>query len=126
MGIKYQKRVRLKDFSYRGCNRYFLTIATHNRLPLFENPIVVNEILATLKLLCESYQFNLWAYCFMPDHLHILIEGREEDSDMRRFVSMFKQKASYYFKQKFKRKLWQENYSAYLYSGSLMFDIQEL
>lgn len=76
---------------------------------------------------------------------------------MRRLISMFKQKTSYYFKQKFKRKFWQENYyehilrkdedtgvvakyilenpvrkglvrdySAYPYSGSLMFNIQEL
>jgi REP element-mobilizing transposase RayT len=46
----------------------------------------------------------------MPDHLHLLIEGKEEDSDFRKFISMFKQKINYHFKNIEGNPLWQKDY----------------
>jgi len=108
--VKYQKRVKLKDFSYKGFYRYFVTVNTDRRRPVFEDIEIVGGVLSILKAICKDYGFIVWAYCFMPEHLHLLIEGKNEDSDMRKFVSMFKQKTSYVFKRQIGRKLWQENY----------------
>ena len=38
-------------------------------------------------------------YCFMPDHLHILAEGRDQGSDLKKFISVFKQRTSFNFKK---------------------------
>jgi putative transposase len=57
-----------------------------------------------------SYGFKVWAYCFMPDHLHLLIEGKDSDSDMRKFISSYKQYTSYYYKKETKVPLWQINF----------------
>jgi REP element-mobilizing transposase RayT len=46
----------------------------------------------------------------MPDHLHALVEGTAEDSDFRRFVSMFKQRSGYSWRRENQSLLWQEGY----------------
>ena len=47
------------------------------------------------------------AYCFMPDHLHLLVEGKAEHSDCRRFIAKSKQYSGFYFSKRFGRRLWQ-------------------
>jgi putative transposase len=51
--------------------------------------------------------FDIVAYCFMPDHVHLLVAGRTESADLKRFVSRARQFAGYHFKQRFGRNLWQ-------------------
>ena len=43
----------------------------------------------------------------MPDHVHLLIQGLRADSDCKRFISRAKQFSGFYYKQQYKRKLWQ-------------------
>ena len=54
--------------------------------------------------------FSIWAYCFMPDHVHLLVEGLDSHSDMRRFVSLFKQKTGYWYRRAHNERLWSSNY----------------
>ncbi len=108
--LKYQKRIRLKDFSYKGFYRYFITIVSNRKIPVFRNRKITRKIIFILKKISEKYKFLIWAYCFMPEHLHLLIEGQREDSDMKKFISMFKQKSSYVHKEKTDKRLWQQNY----------------
>ncbi len=49
-------------------------------------------------------------YCFMPDHLHLLLKGETHDADLKKFVRIFKQRSGYIFKQKKKCKLWQPSF----------------
>jgi len=46
----------------------------------------------------------------MPDHLHLLIEGKDSDSDMKRFISSYKQYTGYHYKKKTGVSLWQINF----------------
>ena len=108
--VKYQKRIRLKDFSYEGFYRYFVTLVSDRKIPLFKNIRITRKILSILKNISKRYGFLIWVYCFMPEHLHLLIEGEKENSNMKKFISMFKQKTSYTYKKSTNRKLWQENY----------------
>ncbi|MBI5894276.1 MAG: transposase [Deltaproteobacteria bacterium] len=107
---KYQKRVRLKEFSYKGCYRYFITIVTDRKNKIFISNEIVDRILEIFKDLSISCQFIVWAYCFMPDHFHVLIEGKSQDSDMKELLSRFKQKTAFEFKKAYQKRLWQENY----------------
>ena len=43
----------------------------------------------------------------MPDHLHLIVAGREDTSDVRRFIKLAKQYSGYYFKQLYGVQLWQ-------------------
>ena len=110
MTVKYKKRVRLKNFDYKGCYSYSITICTHEKKPVFKERSLVRWLVDVLKDKSDSYNFKVWAYCFMPDHLHLLIEGRNDDSDMRRLVSSYKQHTGFHYKKKNDQLLWQVNY----------------
>ena len=43
----------------------------------------------------------------MPDHLHLLVQGRSEHSDLIRFATAAKQRTAYRYKQETGRSLWQ-------------------
>jgi putative transposase len=45
--------------------------------------------------------------CFMPDHVHLVVEGLREDSDGGRFISRSKQLSAYHYRQAFDSRLWQ-------------------
>ena len=66
--------------------------------------------MSALNTISEKNGFLVWAYCFMPDHLHLLIEGTRKSSDLKRSISEFKQSTGYSFKRKNGKKLWQESY----------------
>jgi putative transposase len=97
----------LKTFDYLGLHRYFLTFCTNYRRHAFQNGDVVNLVLAQISRTAREGAFELLAYCFMPDHLHPLVEGTAENSDCRRFIKSAKQYSGYYFEKDFKQKLWQ-------------------
>jgi REP element-mobilizing transposase RayT len=46
----------------------------------------------------------------MPDHLHLLVAGEDDESDLKKFVSFFKQKSGYWFKKNYKDNLWHLSY----------------
>jgi REP element-mobilizing transposase RayT len=62
---------------------------------------------ASLERACERHHFALEAYCFMPDHLHVLVSGSEE-SRLKSFVHLFKQ--LYAAKKELGVPIWQISY----------------
>jgi putative transposase len=52
-------------------------------------------------------RFEITAYCFMPDHVHLLVSGLTDDSDCRAFIRAMKQYTGYYFRKATGRALWQ-------------------
>jgi REP element-mobilizing transposase RayT len=50
---------------------------------------------------------GIQAYCFMPDHLHLLVSGTQETSECLKFIYGFKQRSAFTFKQSTGKKLWQ-------------------
>lgn len=55
----------------------------------------------------DEQAFAIIAYCFMPDHLHLVVCGSAEDSDLRRFVARSKQYSGYAFASATGGRLWQ-------------------
>lgn len=106
----YKKRIRLKDFVYKGNYRYFITLCTFRKQNIFIESSLVSWLTDVLRRQSKSFKFKVWAYCFMPNHLHILIEGEDDNSDMKRFISSFKQYTGFHYKKKFGERLWQINF----------------
>jgi REP element-mobilizing transposase RayT len=46
----------------------------------------------------------------MPDHMHLLLEGLANQSDLRRFMRIAKQRSAYQYSREGKGRLWQEGY----------------
>ncbi len=49
-------------------------------------------------------------YLFMPDHLHMLLEGKDEDVDIWKCVVDFKQKSGYWFSKNLPAVRWQKDF----------------
>ena len=70
----------------------------------------MNWLVDVLRQKSISLGFKVLAFCFMPDHLHLLIEGENLDSDMRRFISSYKQYTSFHYQKRYCNELWQVNF----------------
>ena len=97
----------LKTFSYLGLHRYSLTFCTDHRRHLLVDPAVVSLVLTQISRAAAENRFAVIAYCFMPDHLHLLIEGRSDASDCKRFIARAKQYSAFYFSRAYHQVLWQ-------------------
>ena len=97
----------LRSFDYVGFHSYFLTFCTYKRTKAFTSSDHV-EIAWTQILQSSAVEaFAILAYCFMPDHLHLLVEAQSESSDALKFISRAKQLSGYHYKQMFGERLWQ-------------------
>jgi len=69
-----------------------------------------------LESAARSTGFGLLAYCFMPDHLHLLVEA-PEGGDLARFIKVFKQASSFDYKRRLGRPLWRRSYYDHVLRG---------
>jgi putative transposase len=101
---------RLPSFNYLGFAQYFLTFCVINRRRVFTNARVVDLALTKIRQCASDERFSLLAYCFMPDHLHLLVEGKHEEADLRHFVSRAKQHSAAAHALTIGERLWQQGY----------------
>jgi putative transposase len=57
-----------------------------------------------------SNAFAVHAYCFMPDHVHLLVGGRLETSGLNKYAKDVKQRVSYHDPKKGSREVWQPGF----------------
>ena len=98
---------RLPNFSYVGRYSYSLEFTTHARHPTFVEERVVDLVLQQILRAAVEIGFSVIAYCFMPDHLHLVVKGLEDASDCKAYIKAAKQLSGYHFKQSMRRRLWQ-------------------
>jgi len=86
-----RKRLRLKNFDYGNPNYvYFLTIcARHLSMP-FYNPDLADKIMESLLFIREKKEIDLYCYCLMPDHLHIVISPFADSGTVSKVMQEFK------------------------------------
>ncbi len=104
-----RKHNRLKNFTYEGDYAYFITICCHGNGNYFKDKTTVFNIFKVLNSISSEMNFPIMAYCFMPDHLHILTSG-DEEIDLIKFVKKFKQITGYNFKKDTGKRLWQKSF----------------
>ena len=95
---------RLPDI---GKDRYFLTFSTDQRTRVFVDDPPVSLVRTQILRAAREIRFEIDAYCFMPDHLHLIARGSDETSDAKDFVKRAKQYSGYYFKKEYGLQLWQ-------------------
>lgn len=100
---------RLK-FNYQGEWAYALTVCCMGKQSKFIEDSVVQACIKFLKQACEKYKFEIWCYCFMPDHLHLLLRGGSLFSDLKKCIELFKQLSGFWYKQTHRESLWQGSY----------------
>lgn len=111
-----RKKIRLDRSIYDGPNAFSVTAVTHNRTPYFRRASVVSSCVDALTEAFTSQPMTPLAYCFMPDHLHLLLEA-PEGSNLIEFMKRFKQLSAFRFKRESGMTLWQKGYYDHIMRG---------
>jgi len=101
---------RLKHFDYCGRHAYFLTFCTYKRKATFRDAAVASMVIEQVLRSAKRFEFDVLAYCVMPDHAHLLVHGRSNRSDLHRFVKRAKQSSGQIYAQTVREPLWQDSY----------------
>ena len=59
---------------------------------MFVDHSAVHQVMMDLSRTAHDECFSVIAYCFMPDHLHLLAAGTHPAADFRQFMRIFKQR----------------------------------
>ena len=105
--MRTRRPARLKNVTYAGIQRYSLTFCTDWKRKWFENADAVQLVLSQFLRVADKEGFAILAYCFMPDHVHLLIEGLRDDADATKFITKSKQCSAHAYAQTFSARLWQ-------------------
>lgn len=87
----YRKRV--KTFNVPG-HVHFLTFSCYRKLPLLTNELWREWLALGVRRACIQHNYALWAYVFMPEHVHLLVHPRNEKYDLSKFRQSLKQGVS--------------------------------
>jgi len=111
-GVRKPRRSspRLQSFDYTGPFAYSITINTDDGRSYFSDPRFVRFCIKTLHEKAATNGFEVLAYCFMPNHIHLLVVGLTETSCLKPFMQQFKQITGYAFRQERGVSLWHRSY----------------
>jgi putative transposase len=105
---------RLPRESYRGQVNVAFTLCVAKRAPLFVDDDVVTEFVSLLRAAAEKHACLVPIYCFMPDHLHVLLSGQHEFSDAWTALALFKQRTGFWLGRHRPAIRWQKDFYDHL------------
>jgi len=87
MSFSQRKSIRLSRDAYARGNAYSITISTFMRYPWFKrHPELAASAMERLNATADERGTHLFAWCIMPDHMHLLLK----DDNVVNFVRIFK------------------------------------
>ncbi|HET8943477.1 MAG TPA: transposase [Dehalococcoidia bacterium] len=101
---------RLQTFDYTGPYAYSLTLNAERNRPHFTKDLFVRFSIAKLLDLAAAHKFEVLAYCFMPNHVHVLVKGLTRSSRLKPFMQQFKQALGIAYKTEHGAQLWHRSY----------------
>src|SRR3972149_5561182 len=104
-----RKQNRLPLEEYRVPRVYSLTLTCAERRAVFTDSGLIEGCIETLRSCSEKHGSAVLAFCFMPDHVHLLVEGGDR-SELPKFVKDFKQRTGYEYRRVNGNALWQKSY----------------
>jgi putative transposase len=104
------RRHRLPRPYYLGWHNYFLTICTADRRKLLTDPALVGALVELMAEQFSRVKFSVFAYCFMPDHCHILVVSQAKTCNLAGAIRAFKGASAARARQLGVRNLWQRDY----------------
>ncbi len=103
-------RPRLSEKQYFRRRRYSLTFCTAERRQIFTQQTVVDLALSQISRAGREREFSVIAYCFMPDHVHLLVQSMSPSCSLEKFVHAAKQYSGFAYAKHTGQQLWQHSY----------------
>ena len=94
MDLPERKQIRLPDPVYRvGGWPFSITIGTSPRAPIFSDLEFGRECIEILRKMRDETATAIYAYCLMPDHVHLLL-GVGREMSLPSFVGRWKSRCA--------------------------------
>ncbi len=108
--IIYKRHHHLPRECYHGhiCASFTACIREHS--PLFTADEVVTNFVDILDWARERNDCVVLLYCFMPDHLHVVVQGISEHADLYKMMVNFKQKSGFFLRSNRTNYRWQKDF----------------
>jgi putative transposase len=82
-------RKRNKKYNTEG-HAHFLTCSCYQRMPLLTNDAWRVWLAEAIRDACDKHAVAVWAYVFMPEHIHLLLKPRRAFYDIAKYEHDFK------------------------------------
>ena len=110
-----EKKHRLSLPCYEGHVRASFTMCIKNRQPIFVNSQIIDNFLDIFNSSIKKHHCINWIYLFMPDHMHLILEGKNTNANVWKAVVLFKQKTGYWLAKNMPEACWQKDFFDYLH-----------
>jgi putative transposase len=101
---------RLPRACYRGHVIVATTACIEDRKLLFTEAGVVAACVELLSWAAPRFQCTVPIYCFMPEHLHLLLRGASSTADAWAAMAAFKQRSGFWMAANRLESKWQKDY----------------
>jgi putative transposase len=101
---------RLDGCDYRGQLRVFLTTCTKGKHRAFLEDSACEHVATQLLQCADEADIEVTVYCVMPDHVHALLRGRCDSSEITRTFGRWKQRTGYWFRRHHPGRLWEPGF----------------
>lgn len=80
-----------------------LTFSCYKRFPFLSKDRTCEWLADQIRIACRELDYSLWAYVFMPDHVHLIVYPNQDEYDTGEILKVIKEpvsrKAVQYLKQ---------------------------
>jgi putative transposase len=114
----HRKQTRLPAQYYVGSKSHFVTLCCDLRRTHLATPAIAEMVRDCLLDCARRYDFLVHAYCLMPDHLHMLLQGTQASADLIKFMRIFKSRTAFAFQQRDGQRLWEMSYYDHILRSS--------
>lgn len=105
-----ERKHRLPIECYTGIVTCAFTACIDGKKKLFVTNDIVHTFIGFLKRATEKHDIRNRIYVFMPDHCHIILEGKSEKSNLWKCMTLFKQLTGYYMARTVPGFVWQKDF----------------
>jgi putative transposase len=106
----YRTPPRLQNVDYRLPRTYFLTFCVKDRARVFSDAVAAEIACKRIRQFRNDGWYWLYAYCVMPDHVHMLMRAREKGVRLSRIVAMIRSAISHDVRRLTRDFAWQRGY----------------
>jgi putative transposase len=100
MATIQERKHRLSTTLYRGEIAVSFTACIKGRIPTLNEREVFEALSDMLIDTLKRWNCDAHIFLFMPDHCHLLIQGKTNNSDLLGFMKDFKQRSGYWLSKR--------------------------
>ena len=109
-GVSRERHHRLARECYCDQVNVAFTLCVANNVSLLSDNEIVSTFVTFLSAAVEKHDCIVLIYCFMPNHVHLLLKGRRDSSDTWAAVTLFKQRTGFWLGRYRPRVNWQKDF----------------